>query len=146
MPLGQGIFCKSKGVMTELLTSTKLILSLLKINRIFFDQVKSGTARTTAVKTLLSIQAETKSKSMILAAKESYLKSKMDESKNDFLYLRLPDGKLTELKRYQYDLKQAEHEWQFNLTGILEGAQCQLSDENPLVSQAPYFSTNCIER
>jgi hypothetical protein len=69
---------------------------------------------------------------MILAAKESYLKSKMDESKKDLLYLRLPDGKLTELKRYQYDLKQAEHEWQFNLTGILEGARCQLSDENPL--------------
>jgi hypothetical protein len=98
-----------------------------------FDQVKSGTARTAAVKLLLSIQAKTKAHSMVLDVKGAYLKSKVDESKREMLFLRLPDGRLAKLKKYLYGLKQAGYEWQTNLTGTLEDAGYEKSAADPLV-------------
>ena len=98
-----------------------------------YDQIKSGTARTAAVKLLLSIQAKTNAKSIVLDVKGAYLKSKVDESKNEKLYIRLPDGRLAKLKKYLYGLKQAGFEWQANLTETLTTDGYQKSVADPLV-------------
>ena len=98
-----------------------------------YNQIKSGTARTAAVKLLLSIQAKSNAKSIVLDVKGAYLKSKVDESKNEKLYIRLPDGRLAKLKKYLYGLKQAGFEWQANLTETLTTDGYQKSVADPLV-------------
>jgi len=70
---------------------------------------------------------------MVLDVKGAYLKSKIDESKNERLYLRLPDGRVAKLKKYLYGLKQAGYERQTNLTETLTDAGYQKSDADPLV-------------
>ena len=97
-----------------------------------YDQIKSGTARSATVKILISIQAKKGATSMVLDVKGAYLKSVIDESKGENLYLRLPDGRLAKLKKYLYVLKQAGYEWQANLTSTLLDAGYSQSSADPL--------------
>ena len=82
-----------------------------------YDQIKSLTARGSSVKMLIAIQAATNAYSMVLDVKRAYLKSEIDEMKNEKLYIRLPNGNIKKLQRYLYGLKQAGKEWQDNITG-----------------------------
>jgi hypothetical protein len=97
-----------------------------------YTDVSSGTARSSTVKLLMSLQAKLGSMSMVLDVKGAYLKSKIKEDKNEQLYLRLPDGSIVKLKRYLYGLKQAGLMWQENITQCLLNNQYNQSEEDPL--------------
>jgi hypothetical protein len=84
-----------------------------------YTDISSSTVRTATVKLLISIQAKTNALSMVLDVKGAFLKSDVDKSKGEHLYLRLPDGDIVELHKYIYGLKQAGYEWQQNLTYFL---------------------------
>jgi len=84
-----------------------------------YDQIKSLTARGSSVKLLIAIQAATNAHSMVLDVKGAYLKSEINEMKNEKLYVRLPNGSIKKLQRYLYGLKQAGKEWQDNITKTL---------------------------
>ena len=84
-----------------------------------YDKIKSNTARGSSVKLITALQAKTKAFSMVLDVKGAYLKSKVDESKGEKLYVRLPSGEIVKLKRYLYGLKQAGAEWEKNITNTL---------------------------
>ena len=56
---------------------------------------------------------------MVLDVKGAYLKSEINEMKNEKLYVRLPNGNIKKLQRYLYGLKQAGKEWQDNVTNTL---------------------------
>jgi hypothetical protein len=84
-----------------------------------YDEIKSLTARGSSVKLLIAIQAATNAKSMVLDVKGAYLKSEINEMKNEKLYIRLPNGSIKKLQRYLYRLKQAGKEWQDNITKTL---------------------------
>jgi hypothetical protein len=81
-----------------------------------YDKIKSPTARSSTSKMLMSIQAKLGLKARIFDVKGAYLKSKIDESKNEHLYIRLPNGEIHKLFKYLYGLKQAGREWNNLLT------------------------------
>ena len=97
-----------------------------------YDAISSQTARGASVKLLIALQAKLKAYSMVLDVKGAYLKSVIDESKNERLYVRLPDGRIIKLRRYLYGLKQAGYEWQINVTQTLTDAGYR-STADPLV-------------
>ena len=85
-----------------------------------YSEISSGTARSATVKMMMSILAKTKNGvSVVLDIKGAYLKSKVDDQKDERLYLRLVDGSIVKLLKYIYGLKQAGYEWQMNVTGCL---------------------------
>jgi len=98
-----------------------------------YDQIKSGTARSAAVKMLISLQAKTAGLSMVLDVKGAYLKSHIVEEDENKLYLRLPSGDIVQLKKYLYGLKQAGYHWQMNITGCLLRLGYEQSTADPLV-------------
>jgi len=81
-----------------------------------YDRIKSSTARSSCVKMLISIQAKTRAHSCVLDVKGAFLKSKVT---NELLFLRLPDGRIVQLLRYLYGLKQAGYQWQETLSLVL---------------------------
>ena len=81
---------------------------------------------------LIAIQAATNAYSIVLDVKGAYLKSEINEMKNEKLYIRLPNGNIKKLQRYLYGLKQAGKEWQDNITKTLLQAGYK-STVDPLV-------------
>ena len=65
-----------------------------------YKDIKSGTARNASVKLLIAIAAKTGAHSMVLDVKGAFLKAPIDESLNEQLYLRLPDGHIYKLRKY----------------------------------------------
>jgi hypothetical protein len=84
------------------------------------------------VRLLIAFQAKTQAYSMVLDVKGAFLKSYVDQSKNEKLFLKLPDGRIVRLKKYICGLKQAGREWQDNVTGTLLDNGYEQS-EDPLV-------------
>ena len=62
-----------------------------------YGEIKSATARSSTAKMLMSIQAKTNGKSMVLDVKGAYLKSHIREELDERLYLILPDGRKVKL-------------------------------------------------
>ena len=65
----------------------------------------------TAVKLLLSVQAMTDFWSTVVL-KGVDLKTNIGVSKNEMLYIQLPNRKLTAFKMYLFEFKQTGFEWQ----------------------------------
>lgn len=84
-----------------------------------YDKVSSGTARNASVKLLVAIQAKTGAHSMVLDVKGAYLKTPIQESRKELLWVKLPDGRLVKLRKYLYGLRQAGAMWQENISGTL---------------------------
>jgi len=63
----------------------------------------------------MSIQAKVGASSMVLDVKGAYLKPHVDETKDERLYVKLPDGRVVKLQKYLYGLKQAGLEWEKNV-------------------------------
>ena len=99
-----------------------------------YDNIKSGTARSASVKMLISIQAKTLGAvSMVMDVKGAYLKSVLRDTKNEQLYLKLPNGDIVRLKKYLYGLKQAGYEWECNVTDCLTKLGYEQSETDPLI-------------
>eukprot|EP01041_Mallomonas_annulata_P001722 gene1722-3335_t len=98
-----------------------------------YDEIKSMTARGSSAKLLMAIQAKTNAHSMVLDVKGVYLKSKINDLDKEKIYLKLPDGRIVQLLKYLYSLKQAGREWQINLTRTLLNAGFTNSTVEPLV-------------
>eukprot|EP01036_Dinobryon_divergens_P036448 gene36448-47456_t len=96
-------------------------------------KIKSMTARGSSSKLLMAIQAKTDAYSMVLDVKGAYLKSDIKDLNKEKIYLKLPDGRVVQLLKYMYGLKQAGREWQVNLTTTLTGAGYSQSTADPLV-------------
>jgi len=56
---------------------------------------------------------------VVLDVKGAFLKTDIDESSEEKLYLRLPNGQLMRLHKYIYRLKQTRRKWQGNVTSTL---------------------------
>jgi hypothetical protein len=98
-----------------------------------YKDISSGTARSSTIKMLISLQAKTGAHSMVLDVKGAYLKSVIDEKKCERLYLKLPNGNIVKLKKYLYGLKQAGYEWQQNITSTLLSLGYLKSPDDPLL-------------
>ena len=85
---------------------------------LLIETINGGTVRMTTVKLLLSFQAKTNFGFTVMF-KEVDLRANIDVSKNEMLYIRLPNRKLSKLKMYLSELKQTGYEWQTNLTATL---------------------------
>ena len=96
-----------------------------------YDAIKSGTARSSTVKLIISLQAKTRGVSMVLDVKGAYLKSHIREELNEKLYVVLPDKRVMKLKKYLYGLKQAGYEWERNVTACLVNAGYSQSEADP---------------
>jgi hypothetical protein len=96
-----------------------------------YDAIKSGTARSSTVKLLISLQAKIRGVSMVLDVKGAYLKSHIREELNENLYVILPDKRVMKLKKYLYGLKQAGYEWERNVTACLINAGYSQSEADP---------------
>jgi len=70
---------------------------------------------------------------MVLDIKGAYLKSVIQETEKEKLYLRYPDERIFKLLKYIYGLKQAGYEWQQNITGVLIKLGYKQSRQDPLV-------------
>ena len=70
---------------------------------------------------------------MVLDVKGAYLKSEIKMEKNEKLHLRLPNGRLVKLKKYLYGLKQAEAEWQDNITATTVASNGYQPSVDPLI-------------
>lgn len=100
-----------------------------------YKDIKSSTVRTSNVKLLIAIQAKSKAMSMVLDVKGAFLKSDVDKTKGENLWLRLPDGEVVELEKYLYGLKQAGYEWMKNLSYyLIQCGYAQCPDDPMLFS------------
>eukprot|EP01036_Dinobryon_divergens_P034358 gene34358-44379_t len=98
-----------------------------------YDEIKSMTARGSSAKLVMTIQKKTDAYSMVLDVKGAYLKSDIKDLNKEKIHLKLPDGRIVQLKKYMYGLKQAGREWQINLTKTLTNAGFTNSTADPLV-------------
>jgi hypothetical protein len=64
--------------------------------------------------------------------KGAYLKSKIRPGEHDPIFLRLTDGRIVQLLRYLYGLKQSGAEWQKNVSAVLIKHGYTKSKEDPL--------------
>ena len=87
-----------------------------------YQDISSSTARGSSVKLLIALQAALRCESMVLDVKGAFLKSEIDESCDEKLYLKLPNGQIKKLHKYIYGLKQAGKRWQDNITNTLLAA------------------------
>ena len=87
-----------------------------------YEDISSNTARGSSVKLLIAIQAALGCESMVLDVKGAFLKTDIDESSGEKLYLKLPNGQIKKLHKYIYGLKQAGRKWQENVTSTLLAA------------------------
>ena len=76
-----------------------------------YSDIKSKTAQAAIVKLLVAIQAKTGAKANVLDVKGAFLKSPIREERGEFLYLRLPDGRIVKLRKYLIEIQpQLYHE------------------------------------
>jgi hypothetical protein len=85
-----------------------------------YDRITSSTARGKSIKLMMSLQAKTGAKSMVLDVKGAYLKSEIKDWEKEKLFIRMPDGRIYKLNKYLYGLKQSGAEWETNVTSVLE--------------------------
>lgn len=108
----------------------RLVIHGNQTDKYSYEAIASPTARPAAVKLLLSILAKRTVKGKRFKArswdvKSAFLQNKIQERlaaraaktggrvapQQERILLRLPDGRITELKSYAYGLKQASYEW-----------------------------------
>ena len=85
-----------------------------------YDRITSSTARGKSIKLMMSLQAKTGAKSMVLDVKGAYLKSEIKDWSKEKLFIKMPDGRIYKLNKYLYGLKQSGAEWEANVTSVLE--------------------------
>ena len=84
-----------------------------------YQDIRSSAARGSSRKLLIALQAALRWESMVLDVKGAFLKSEIDESCDEKLYLKLPNGQIKKLHMCIYGLKQTGKRWQDNIINTL---------------------------